>query len=101
LEAVNEFKKVLEIDPNFNLKSHVYNGIGVAYFNLKEYENALENFKKVEEIDPEFHEIHMRLGIIYISLNMKKEGVAELKKQLSISPENENLKQLINKLENN
>lgn len=101
LKAINEFKKVLEIDPSFNLKSNIYNGIGVAYFNLKEYQNALKNFKKAEKINPEFPEIHMRLGIVYISLNMKKEGINELKKELKISPDNKNLQKLINNLENN
>jgi tetratricopeptide (TPR) repeat protein len=43
-EAIVEYKKVLEIDPNY---SPAIQGIATSYLKLKKYEKAIKNWKKL------------------------------------------------------
>ena len=42
-DSIEDFKKVLEIDPN---NTSAINSIGVAYFEFKKYKKAVEYFNK-------------------------------------------------------
>ena len=98
-EAIQEFQEVLKINPEFYLLSNVYNGMGIAYFKLQEYEKALAYFNKTLEKNSSFHEIYLRLGITYIMMGKKEKGINHLREELKISPSNKELADLIKKLE--
>ena len=45
------YQKAINIDPSF---ASAYNGFGIVYNNLKEYNNAILYYKKAIDIDPSF-----------------------------------------------
>jgi len=69
-EAVIQYKKAIEIDPNFK---EAYSNLGFCYCLNKNYTEALIQYKKVLEIDPN-HNRGMRVlaNIYLISGNFKK-----------------------------
>ena len=49
-EAINQYKKIVEFSPTFNIGVH--NNLGVAYLELKKVNLAREEFQKVLKVDP-------------------------------------------------
>jgi tetratricopeptide (TPR) repeat protein len=64
-KAVKEFKKAIEIDPNFAL---AYNNLGEVYAFLEMYEEAIHEYEKALEINPELPEAHFNMVVSYILL---------------------------------
>src|SRR5512139_1379466 len=61
--AIEEFKRVLAIDPNH---AKAYNGIGVSYDLLGEYSNAAEAYEKALALNPELDYVYNNLGYCYL-----------------------------------
>jgi len=49
-EAINQYKKIIELSPTFNTGAH--NNLGLAYLELKKVNLAREEFQKVLKVDP-------------------------------------------------
>lgn len=88
VRALAEFKKVLEIAPHFPQSASVYNGRGIAYFELKMFKEALAEFRKTIQLDPKFLGVHSRMGIVYASMGNPRKGKEEFRKELEINPGN-------------
>ena len=97
--AVVEFRKVLEIAPNFPQRANVNNGLGVAYFELKMFDGALAEFRKVLQLDPKFPGVHSRMGIVYVSSGDRKNGRKEFQKELEMDPGNTMVRRALQELE--
>jgi tetratricopeptide (TPR) repeat protein/O-antigen ligase len=49
-DAINQYKKIIEFSPTFNIGVH--NNLGLAYLDLKKVNLAREEFQKVLKVDP-------------------------------------------------
>ena len=61
--------------------------VGVVYFNMGKYDEALAALKKAETLDAANAEVHYFLASIAVNQNNTAEAVAQLEKYLSMSPQ--------------
>jgi serine/threonine protein kinase/Tfp pilus assembly protein PilF len=85
-EGIAEYKRALELDPLSLVINRQLGGAGFLY--ARQYEQAIEQLRKTLEMDPNFALAHQRLSTAYIQKSMYKEGIAEIEKELVISPGN-------------
>lgn len=79
-EALDEFKKAIEIDNSFALP---YSNIGLIYLNKKDYNRAEEFFLKALKIDPENPETHYNIAVTYYRMGKKQEALKHYESFLS------------------
>jgi tetratricopeptide (TPR) repeat protein len=63
-QAIDEFKKVLDQDPNREAKVSSLKGIASLYFNMKKMDMAKQYDQKVIELDPNDPEVYYSIGVI-------------------------------------
>ncbi|HHT9118798.1 MAG TPA: tetratricopeptide repeat protein, partial [Candidatus Hypogeohydataceae bacterium YC38] len=61
-EAVESFKKALELNPT-DASSHF--GLGNSYFLKRNYEKAITHYKEVIKLRPDYAKVHYALGLAY------------------------------------
>jgi tetratricopeptide (TPR) repeat protein len=62
--AIDEFKKVLDMNPPREQKVTSLKGIASLYFNMKKLDDAKEYHRKVIELDPNDPETYYSIGVI-------------------------------------
>ncbi len=80
-EAINNFTKVIEIDPNFK---YVYNYRGFSYGSLRKYEEAIKDYTKAIEINENYKEVYYNRGVNYGSLRKYEEAIKDYTKAIEI-----------------
>jgi len=83
-EAAKEFRKVLELDPEFNIARY---NLGLSLYNTGRTEEAIAEFKKLTEKSPYFVNAHYNLGTIYLRQKMYKEALERLQKVAELKPD--------------
>ena len=83
-EAEEAFKQAIRIDPD-DAEAH-YN-LGLAYYELGFYKDAIEAFKQAIRIDPDFAEAHGNLGVTYGKLGFYKDAIEAFKQVIRIDPD--------------
>ncbi len=63
-QAIDEFKKVLDMNPPREQKVNSLKGIASLYFNMKKLDQAKEYHRKVIELDPNDPETYYSIGVI-------------------------------------
>lgn len=81
--AIEKYKQALDIDPNEFLAYYLS---GLAYFDLKKYNEALESVNKGLTINPEHAKSYLVLGQINEKTNKKDEALAAYEKVVKIDP---------------
>lgn len=76
-EGLDEAKKAAEIDP---LSPIVTSTLGWRFYQMREYDLALEQFKKALEIEADFSNARRGLAYSYAKNSMCEEALAECKK---------------------
>jgi len=84
-EAIKNFEKVLELDPN-HLLGH-YN-LAASYFNLKDYEKAISILEKGISIWPRSSKLYGLLGVTFYHKGAKEKAVKVLRQALDRDPRN-------------
>ncbi|AEY65877.1 tetratricopeptide repeat protein [Clostridium sp. BNL1100] len=74
-EAVSCYRKVLELNEQFEKKYLIYVNLGITYFNMEKTELALENFFKALEINPECPTAKEGIGRIYTTTGRQADAV--------------------------
>jgi len=82
-EAIVEFKKAIEINPN-HPEAH-YN-LGTTYGEKGILNEAIVEFKKAIEINPNHPDAHNNLGTAYYHKGMYDEAIVEYRKAIEINP---------------
>ena len=82
-EAVAEFKKAIEVNPNL---AEAHNSLGAAYANKGMLDEAIAEYKKTIEINPNHDMAHNNLGIVYAYKGMPDKAIVEFKKAIEINP---------------
>mgnify|MGYP000170979515 CR=1 FL=1 len=84
-DALNEFRKVLVIDPNY-IKA--YNGMGVCYDLLGDFQKAIESYQMALNLDPNLDYVYNNLGYSYFLQGNMEEAIEAFKKAISLNNRN-------------
>jgi len=76
-EAIAEFKQVVEFAIKDEPKILAYYNMGNAYFDLGQYENAIESYQQAIKLDPTLSKPHNNLGLAYAARGKLNEAAAE------------------------
>ena len=82
-EAVREFREILREKPEHSL---AYEGLGLAFFQMRRYEDAERYFGKATELDPTLWKAHNMLGIIFDHRREHKKAIPEYRFAISLRP---------------
>lgn len=82
-EAIVNFKRVIQLNPNF---SQAYKLLGTAYVKVNEYKNALRIFSTVLEKESEYPDILNARGILYIHMGNYEAAKNDLQKAIELNP---------------
>jgi tetratricopeptide (TPR) repeat protein len=83
-KAIKNFKRIIELDAH-NYRAH-YN-LGIAYFNLELFEEALNACKIAIAIKPDYKHCHYNIGLIYEEKENLEKALEAHQKALKIDPE--------------
>lgn len=83
-EAIQLYKKVLRLQPNY-LEIH-YN-LGIAYAKKGLTNEAINAYKKAIELNPNFAEAYANLGLIYVRERMADKAIEVCQKALELYPQ--------------
>jgi len=73
-EAIIEFKKAIEIDPEF---LEAYKNLGIVYLNTEQYDEAIEIFKIGLEKQPDYPDLHNAIGLVYLTQKKYADAILE------------------------
>lgn len=85
--AVKDFRKVLNIDPD---TAYAYCNIGVAYIYMERYNDAIIELKSALMIDMKIKEVYFNLALAYYELKKYNDANREIKRALEMDSEYEN-----------
>ena len=87
-KAVEEFKKAIELNPNYG---DAFHNLANTYQQMERVDEAIENYQKAASINPNLWQSYQNLAAIYF--DQKKLDLAEenLKKAIAVNPQNANL----------
>ena len=94
-EAIPEFAKAIELEPDF---APAYNGLGMSYAVLNDFERAEKNFRRVIELSPGIDQGYLNLGLLYELKGEPSKALPLLEKALLLNPENPKTKEHLQKL---
>jgi serine/threonine protein kinase/Flp pilus assembly protein TadD len=83
-KSLEEYKKVLELDPNY---SFAHNQIGYLYLDLGNNEKAIEHFNKYVSLNPGDANPLDSLAEAYFRMGRLDEAIAKYKEALKIKPD--------------
>ena len=83
-KAIKNFKRIIEIEPH-NYRAH-YN-LGIAYFNLELFEEALNACEIAIAIKPDYKHCHYNIGLIYEERENLEKAIEAHQKALKIDPD--------------
>jgi Flp pilus assembly protein TadD len=89
-EAIPEFAKAIELEPDF---SPAYNGLGMSYAVLNDFERAEKNFRRVIELSPGIDQGYLNLGLLYELKGEPSKALPLLEKAFLLNPENPKTKE--------
>jgi protein O-mannosyl-transferase len=95
-KAVEEFKKAIEINPNY---ADAYHNLGNTYQQIGQLDLAVENYQKALSINPNLWQSYQNLAAIYFNNEDFPKALEYIKKALEINPNDENLKQNVQAIE--
>jgi tetratricopeptide (TPR) repeat protein len=84
-EAISNFEKVLELDPN-NLLGH-YN-LAASYFNLEDYQKAISILEKGISVWPKSSKLYGLLGVSHYYYGNREKADTTLRQALDLDPNN-------------
>ena len=85
-QAIEAYKKVLELDPE---NVDTYNDLGLAYYYTKKSMLAVDTLRKGTEVRSDYQRIWLSLGFVSMSTGNNEEGKAALAKALELDPDSD------------
>ena len=83
-DAIKEFQDVIKRDPSF---AQAYEGLGLAYFQMKEFEKCEKYFKKSVELNPKLWKSQNYLGTIYDRQKNYKKAIQKYSAAIALKPD--------------
>jgi len=85
-EAIEEFKKAIALATKDDSKIVANYNMGNAYFDLRDYQNAVDAYRSSLKVDETLSKIHNNLGLALIGLKRTSEAAAEFKRAVELKP---------------
>jgi len=82
-ERIEQYKKILEIDP---ADYQVRNNLGVIYAQLRLFDEAIVQFKKSIEIKPDYTMAYLNLGAAYGDMDRLQDAIEAFNKAIEVKP---------------
>ncbi|MDD5489639.1 MAG: tetratricopeptide repeat protein [Candidatus Moranbacteria bacterium] len=95
-KAIDEFKKAIEINPNY---ADAYHNLGNTYQAMGQLDLAMENYQKAASINPQLWQSYQNMAAIYFNAGDYQKALENIKKAAEINPTDENLKQNVELIE--
>jgi len=83
-EAIEEYSKVLELDPNYG---PVFNKIGIMYTKLRNFEKAVEYFDKYIAASPGTANPLDSKGYVFFRMGKLDDAITKFKEALEVKPD--------------
>ncbi len=81
-EAIVEFKKVAALRPE---SAPAYNGLGVCYDNLREFEKAINSYEMALKLDTNLDYVHNNMGYSLLLQKRYTEAIDAFKKAIALN----------------
>ena len=81
-EALAEVRRAVELDP-LSLRANAF--YATTFFNLREFDRAIDQYRITIGLEPNFALAHQGLGDVYEQKGMQKEAIAEWSKALTLT----------------
>ena len=85
-EAIREYQRALDIDPDYAEAYKAYTNLGFAYLYKGMYDEAIRECQRALRINPNYAKAHTNLGIAYLNKGMYDEAIREYQRALDIDP---------------
>ena len=82
-EGLPYINKSIDLNPN---DAYAYNGRGVAYKNLKEYELAIKDYNEAIELDPNYEGTYLNRGNVYSILKQYDAAIKDYNEAIKRAP---------------
>lgn len=82
-KSISIFQRIIDIDPE-NYRAH-YN-LGIAYYNLDLFEEALNSYKMAISINPDYKHSYYNIGLLHEATENFEKAVKAYNKALEIDP---------------
>jgi len=82
-KSISIFQRIIDIDPE-NYRAH-YN-LGIAYYNLNLFEEALNSYKMAILINPDYKHSYYNIGLLHEATENFEKAVKAYEKALEIDP---------------
>jgi tetratricopeptide (TPR) repeat protein len=83
-EAINDFNKAIELDPD---NAPTYNLRGMVFIHETRNEEAINNFNKAIELDPDYADAYVNRGWAFMSEGKNKEAINDFNKAIELDPD--------------
>ncbi len=100
-DELSLWKDVVDKSPN---KERGYNNLGMAYYDIDEYDTAIKYFNQAIELDPKSILAYNNRGNVYLIFKKYQEAIADFNKAIELRPDYElynNRGNVYSKLEEN
>jgi type IV pilus assembly protein PilF len=84
--AIDAFEEA-SLNITYKTPQFAYNNLGVAYYNKKAYDSAIESFLKAVKLSPSYTISYVNLGLTYESMNRWEEAMNAYEKAISLDPD--------------
>ena len=86
-EAIEEFKRVIELADKNDPKVLSYYNMGNAYADLGEHDQAIESYKQAIKLNPTLSKPHYNLGLAYAASRRTSDAAAEFAEAVKLRPD--------------
>ena len=93
-DAVNYFKKTMQINPEHKTATAAINNVAKNYFNSGnqsykrgDLEGALSSYNNVLDVDKTFYQAHYQIGVIKSKMGDKDSAIQSYEKALEVNPQ--------------
>ena len=97
-KAVEEFKKAIEINPNY---ADAYHNLANTYQQMSQLDLAVENYQTALSINPSLWQSHQNLAAIYFNQGQFDLAEENMKKALEVNPGDQNLQNALKYIQEN
>lgn len=87
-KAIEQFKKAVEINPNY---ADAWHNLANTYQQAGQSDLAIEDYQKAVEKNPALWQSYQSLAVIYFEKGENEKSLENVKKALEINPENQEL----------
>lgn len=87
-KAVEEFKKAIELKPNYG---DAYHNLANTYLQMGKKDKAVQNYQKALSVNPNLWQSYQNLAAVYFKEEKYDLATQELEKAIKVNPQNANL----------